>query len=354
MAVVITKRRKAYNVIYTIQNENGDIEKRYETFYNREQALKRKEQIDGGKRNKIIVNKNTLFIDYLNQYVSVIIFNDCSISIYENKQSLINNYLSKVVEDKKVKELNAKTSKQIMHDLQLLPGVPLRNQISNDIICASAVRGCLNLLCQASDYLVDHNLMKLNYFTEYRPKVSAKNQESPSWNLSYWTRLISNCTNEKLFILLHLCFDSGLSLSEVRAITWSNLDHLEEGYIVSNKRIRRLNKNIVLEMDPSSIIQTYKKKGFQNTNTVVVLLKNKQEKKVYLHGQVIELLMEWRDRYAQNRCDDSTIYSLKDDLPYDDRVVNKHFKELINKLELPGLTLVKLMSFGRQMMLAYK
>ena len=100
---------------------------------------------------------------------------------------------------------------------QLLPGVPLRNQISNDVICASAVRGCLNLLCQASDYLVDHNLMKLNYFTEYRPKVSAKNQESPSWNLSYWTRLISNCTNEKLFILLHLCFDSGLSLSEVRA-----------------------------------------------------------------------------------------------------------------------------------------
>ena len=38
MAVVITKRRKAYNVIYTVQNENGDIEKRYETFYNREQA----------------------------------------------------------------------------------------------------------------------------------------------------------------------------------------------------------------------------------------------------------------------------------------------------------------------------
>ena len=348
MAVVITKRRKAYNVIYTIQNENGDIEKRYETFYNREQALKRKEQIDGGKRNKIIVNKNTFFIDYLNQYVSVIIFNDCSISIYENKQSLINNYLSKVVGDKKVKELNAKTSKQIMHDLQLLPGVPIRNQISNEIICASAVMGCLNLLCQASDYLVDHNLMKLNYFTEYRPKVSAKNQESPSWNLSYWTRLISNCTNEKLFILLHLCFDSGLSLSEVRAITWNDLDHLEDGYIVSNKRIRRLNKNIVLEMDPSSIIQTYKKKGFQNTNTVVVLLKNKQEKKVYLHSQVIELLMEWRNRYAQNRCSDSTIFSLKDDLPYDDRVVNKHYKELIGKLELPELTLVKLMSLGRQ------
>lgn len=348
MAVVITKRRKAYNVIYTIQNENGDIEKKYETFYNREQALKRKEQIDGGKRNKIVVNKNTLFIDYLNQYVSVIIFKDYSISIYENKQSLINNYLSKVVGDKKVKEINVKTSKQIMHNLQLLPGVPIRNQKSNDAICASAIKGCLNLLRQASDYLVDHNLLKSNYFTEYRPKVIVTNQESPDWNLSYWTTFISNCTNEKLFILLHLCFDSGLSLSEVRAITWNDLDPLEEGYIVSDKRIRRLNKNIVLEMDPSSIIKTYKKKGFQNTNTVVVLLKNKQEKKVYLHSQVIELLMEWRNRYAQNCCSDSTIFSLKDDLPYDDRVVNKHYKELIRKLELPELTLVKLMSFGRQ------
>ena len=64
---------------------------------------------------------------------------------------------------------------------------------------------------------------------------------------------------------------------------------------------------------------------------------------MYLHGQVIELLMEWRDGSAQNHSDDSTIFSLKNDLPYDDRVVNKHFKELINKLELPGLTLVKLM-----------
>ena len=58
--------------------------------------------------------------------------------------------------------------------------------------------------------------------------------------------------------------------------------------------------------------------------------------------------MEWRNRYVQNHSGDSTIYSLKDDLPYDDRVVNKHFKELISKLDFPELTLVKLMSFGRQ------
>ena len=71
MTAIITKRRKAYNVIYTVENEDGIIEKKYETFYNHEQALKRKKQIEGGKIDKIAVNKNTPYIDVLNQYISV-------------------------------------------------------------------------------------------------------------------------------------------------------------------------------------------------------------------------------------------------------------------------------------------
>ena len=45
MTVVITKRRKAFNVIYTIEKENGESEKKYETFYDYKQAVARKHQI---------------------------------------------------------------------------------------------------------------------------------------------------------------------------------------------------------------------------------------------------------------------------------------------------------------------
>ena len=41
MTVVITKRRKAFNVIYTIEKENGESEKKYETFYDYKQAVAR-------------------------------------------------------------------------------------------------------------------------------------------------------------------------------------------------------------------------------------------------------------------------------------------------------------------------
>ena len=346
MTAIITKRRKAYNVIYTVENEDGVIEKKYETFYSHDQAMKRKKQIENGKSDKLVINKNTPFVDFLNQYASIIIFNEYSISKYEYMQSLLNNYLSKVIEDEKIKEINSKSAKRIISDLQTLPGPPIKNQQANDVICASALKGCLQLLSQSSDYLVESNLLNLNYFKKYRPKVSVPKNEPLEWNLSYWNSLITNCTNEKLFILLHLCFDSGLSLSEVRAITWDNLEYLKEGYIISDKILKRLNKNIVLELNPTKILKTYRKKGFNNTNTIVVLLKKDNAIKVKLHSQVIELLMSWREKNRKSIDSESTIYSSDDGLPYDDRVVNKQFKKLKEKAELPDLSLVKLIKFG--------
>ena len=346
MAVIITKRRKAYNVIYTVKNEECVIEKKYETFYDHDLAMKRKRQIENGKRDKIVVNKSTLFIDFLNQYVSIVIFNEYSISKYEYMQSIVNNYISKVIGDEKIKDINAKSAKRIISDFRTLPGAPIKNQKANDVICASALKGCLQLLSQSSDYLVENNLIKLNYFRQYRPKISVPKNKPLEWNLSYWNSLISNCANEKLFILLHLCFDSGLSLSEVRAITWSNLEHLKEGYISSDKVLRRLNKNVVLELDPTTIIETYRKKGFNDTNTIVVLLKKDNELKVELHSQVIELLMSWQEKNRKSKDSKSTILSLDNGLPYDDRVVNKQFKELKVKAKLPNLSMVKLIKFG--------
>lgn len=346
MAVIITKRRKAYNVIYTVINEDGVIEKKYETFYDYDLAMKRKRQIENGKRDKIVVDKSTSFIEFLNQYVSIVIFNEYSNSRYEYMQSLLNNYISKVIGDEKIKDINAKSAKMIISDLQTLPGPPNKSQKSNDVICASALKGCLLLLSQSSDCLVKNNLIDSNYFEKYRPQIIVPKNEPLEWNISYWNSLISKCTNEKLFILLHLCFDSNLSLSEVRAITWDNLEYLKEGYIISDKVLKRLNKNTVLELDPTTILKTYKKKGFNNPNTVVVLLKKDNEIKVKLHSRVIELLMSWQEKNIKSMNSDATIFNLKNGSPYDDRVMNKQFKELRTKAKLPDVSLAKLSKFG--------
>lgn len=348
MAVIITKRRKAYNVIYTVENEDGEVDKKFETFYDYEQALKRKKQIEKGNTDQLSLKKTTLFIDFLNQYASIVIFNECSISKYEYTCSLMNNYLSKVIHDKKIKDINMHKAKQIIHDLQNLPGPTIKNQGSNKNICASALAGSLRVLIQACDYLVQHNLMKVNYFSEYRPSVSIKGKNSEEWNLSYWQSLIDNCTCDWMFVLLHLCFDSGLQLSEIRALTLDNLEHLTDGYITSDKILKRLNKNVIEKLDPNIILQTYKKKGFNNTNTVVALLKKDNVKKITLHSQVIDLLMSWQNGYIQSSNTYSTLFNYDLENPYDDRVINNQFKDLLKDSELAALTIVKLIKFGKK------
>lgn len=348
MNVIITKRRKAYNVIYAVEKEDGEVDKRFETFYDYEQAIKRKKQIEKGNTDQLSLKKTSLFIDFLNQYASVVIFNESSISNYEYTCSLINNYLSKVIHDEKIKDINMHKTKQIIHDLQNLSRPIRKNQKSNESICPSALAGSLRILIQSCDYLVELNLLKVNYFSEYRPSVSIKGKDSEEWNLSYWQSLIDNCTCDWMFVLLHLCFDSGLQLSEVRALTLDNLEHLSEGYITSDKTLKRLNKNVIEKLDPNIILQTYKKKGFNNTNTVVALLKKDNVDKITLHSQVIDLLMNWRKECIKFDDTCSTLFNYDKDNPYDDRVINNKFKKLLQDSALSDLTLVKLIKFGEK------
>lgn len=193
-------------------------------------------------------------------------------------KSYLSNYLSKVISDEKIKDIKIQKSKTILSKIKTPPGPQIRNQKKKDKIFDSAIKGCYSLLCRASEYLVEHHLMDLNYFQEYRPPVSTKFNGSPEWNISYWISFISNCTDKKFFIFLHICFDTGLSISEARAITLENLEHLDEGYLISDKTIRRINKNILAELDPSSVLKIYPKAGFNNTNTVVVLKKRERTK----------------------------------------------------------------------------
>lgn len=139
-------------------------------------------------------------MDFLNQYVDVVIFKNYAISQYELMKSYLSNYLSKVISDEKIKDIKIQKSKTILSKIKTLPGPKIRNQKKKDKICDSAIKGCYSLLCRASEYLVEHHLMDTNYFQEHRPPVSTKFNGTPEWNISYWNSFISNCTDEKLFI----------------------------------------------------------------------------------------------------------------------------------------------------------
>lgn len=349
MPVVITKRRKAFNVIYTIEKENGEAEKKYETFYDYKQAVARKHQIEASTNNKIKVSKNMDFREYLNQYVDAVIYNQSSISKYEAFKSLLNNYISKVIHDVKIRDIDENTAKRIVDDIQELPGAIRRHRQNNEKIGAYSINRCIQFLTEASDFLLAKNLIRENYFLHYKAVAKIERSASPEWNMDSWSKLIANCSDERLFVLLHICFDTGLRINEVTGLTWDNLDHLDEGVIISDKSLRRMYKTNAEVLDPSRIIARYEKKGFNDTNTVVLLLRSEESCVIPLHAPVVELLQKWKEDNKNLVAPNVTIFSMKDQRPYDTRVLNKNFKSLTNKTELQDLTLSKLITFGKKM-----
>ena len=57
--------------------------------------------------------------------------------------------------------------------------------------------------------------------------------------------------------------------------------------------------------------------------------------------------MTWLNKQSKDIDKNALLYSMSNGKPYDDRVINKRFKEIKKKAKLPDLTLTKLIRFGQ-------
>ena len=70
---IITKRRKAFTVIYQQVDENGVCKQIYETYYDYQSALVRKNEVENTNDvNEMNIDLNTTIKDFLIQYVAKI------------------------------------------------------------------------------------------------------------------------------------------------------------------------------------------------------------------------------------------------------------------------------------------
>lgn len=70
---IITKRRKAFTVIYQKVDDNGISNSVYETYYDYQTALARKKEIENsGTYDKMNINPNTTILNFLVQYTNKI------------------------------------------------------------------------------------------------------------------------------------------------------------------------------------------------------------------------------------------------------------------------------------------
>lgn len=357
---IITKRRKAYSVIYQKIGENGNLKTVWETYYDYPSAIARQKELEGNiDYDKINVEKNSKIIDFLKQYVIKVGPKKWSISYCEKFQGIINNYLVKLFEEKRIKDINDSFGVQTMKSLKEMSAIGKRHQKATKYVPFSMQRSTLSLLRNAFDYLVTERLITSNPFLEITLKAPTKTLNNPEWNLAYVENLFKNAQDVRLFLLVHILFSTGLGINEIAGLTWDNI-HINEDlinsgqcFIRSDKVLKRMNMNSIATLPESQVIQKFKYDGFNQTNTSLVLMyKNPSLAKVaHLHQPVAMLLKEWKkqqEHYYSPANPHNLVIMLGSGKPCDIRNLTKMYHTACKNGRMKKLTLGTLKSFSKR------
>ena len=354
MAIII-KRRKMYSVVYESKTKTC-----WETYFNYEEAVARKQQIEDNKEDYFKVSANMLLRDYLSSYCSIIGYQIWHNSTCDGYVGVLHNYIIHVIGNSKIKDISKSFSDKFMDEIEHMQGIGKRNQEATEYIPYSVKRKILILMQSACDYLISLGYLHDNPFTDYQVyeenKIAVK--VNHKWTLAIFRQLLDACEDPKLYVFLNLLFGCGLSIEEALAVTWTDVD-INDGILWNgncmltvDKKLKRVNKEYLNRIEDEQIITIFQSKYFAHTNTCLISEKTDQKRCVKVNKSIGLVLTEWKrlqkNDLIKTRCDENLILCFPDGSPYDQRSATKHFKALRDKAELPPVTLASLRFFGMQ------
>lgn len=356
---IITKRRKAFTVIYQQIDENGVSKQIYETYYDYQSALARKNEVENTNDvNEMNIDLNTTIKDFLVQYVTKIGIHQWSNSRYESNNGLINNYISKVVGKKVIKDITPDFGQEVINKLQKTPALGKRNQQKTKYIPTGMIRYSYALLKSSFDYLVSQELIDSNPFYDCVVPTKQDKKSKNEWNMNYVNHIFNKIYDIRLFIFMHIMFSTGLGIREIGGLSWDNIfiddDLIEKDqcYLYSDKILERLNKNTIQQIDPKRIIKQFACIGFNQTNTSLTLLyKEVSKKKVHIHKEIAILLKNWKqnqENFMINENPYNLLITLVNGKPCDNRNISKLYHKACEQAHLKGLSLTKLRNFSQR------
>lgn len=97
MAAII-KRKKAYSVVYSYTDENGETKQKWETRHTHKEALKRKTEIENEIITGVFIppSKQTV-ADFMYDFVSMYGEKKWGVSMYDSSCALIANYINPII-----------------------------------------------------------------------------------------------------------------------------------------------------------------------------------------------------------------------------------------------------------------
>jgi integrase len=347
----IIKRRNKFSVVYRFVDENGVQRQRWETFNTNAEAKKRKSEVEFQQDSgTFIVPTAKTLDDLLREYMSIYGVNTWAMSTYESHKALITNYISPIIGDMKLDDINTRVMDQYFQSLQKVKSVTSRYvHAKNEYLSVHIIREVFKLLRNAFNQAVKWEMMSRNPVVNCTiPKEEHEKREI--WTAETLFKALEVCDDDIIALAINLAFSCSLRMGELLALTWDCIDitqqSIDEGHanIYVNKELQRVSRSALEALNGKDVIKKFPP-ALASTNTSLVLKQPKTKtsvRRIYLPKTVAEMLRkrkasldEMKDLFGDEYLDYDLVFCSSNGHPLEASYINRGFSKLIRENDLP-------------------
>lgn len=347
----IIKRRNKFSVVYRFVDENGVQRQRWETFNTNAEAKKRKSEVEFQQDSgTFIVPTAKTLDDLLREYMSLYGVNTWAMSTYESHKALITNYISPIIGDMKLDNINTRVMDQYFQSLQKVKSVTSRYvHAKNEYLSVHIIREVFKLLRNAFNQAVKWEMMSRNPVVNCTiPKEEHEKREI--WTAETLFKALEVCDDDIIALAINLAFSCSLRMGELLALTWDCIDitqqSIDEGHanIYVNKELQRVSRSALEALNGKDVIKKFPP-ALASTNTSLVLKQPKTKtsvRRIYLPKTVAEMLRkrkasldEMKDLFGDEYLDYDLVFCSSNGHPLEASYINRGFSKLIRENDLP-------------------
>lgn len=350
----IYKRNGVYNVVVTYIDKDGKRRQKWESFHSEIEAKRRKTEIEYHQdKGKLVIPHCETLNELLDEYVDLYGKAKWSLMFYSTNMGLIKNYISPIIGELKLNEINARVLEKYYQRLQQTPAVRriTDSRYSDKVrfVEKATISKINKLLKSVFSQAMKWDLMEKNPATFASvPKAESKKREI--WDAATFIKANKLCRDPRLRLSMNLAFACSLRIGEVLGLTWDCVDisneSIENGLasVFINKEIQRVPKAAFTALDKKDVISVFPESKLNN-KTVLILKTPKtitSTRKVFLPKTVAEMLVQWKteqDEYKRAFGEEYQNFDLvianSTGTPVEAPKIEKAFADLIKKNDLP-------------------